>query len=135
VGYVDEPLATFRVHARSATRRHERAARDWLDRLWMLEGLLEDPAIAAAHPEIRRWRRHEWRHVLARARAIRPTSARLTPRHPAPGLRDLLAWRARRALGRAHALHPPLFGAAAAPDPNPRWATAARGGTRRRVAT
>ena len=46
VGFIAEPLATFRVHGRSASVRNERSGSDWLDRLWLLEGL-------RAHPEIR----------------------------------------------------------------------------------
>jgi glycosyltransferase involved in cell wall biosynthesis len=118
VGFVDEPLCAFRVHGRSATRRHGESARDWLDRLWMIEGLLEDRAIASAFPDLRRWRRHEWRHSVRRARALRPKDARLTPRRPAAGVREYLAWRARRALRLAPPLHPPLVPSRARRDPS-----------------
>jgi hypothetical protein len=47
VGFVSEPLATFRVHRRSASAANERSGAGWLDRLWLLEGL-------RTHPEIRR---------------------------------------------------------------------------------
>jgi len=46
VGFVSEPLATFRIHGRSASVSNERSGSDWLDRLWLLEGL-------RMHPEIR----------------------------------------------------------------------------------
>jgi glycosyltransferase involved in cell wall biosynthesis len=46
IGFVAEPLATFRVHARSASASNERSGSDWLDRVWLLEGL-------RMHPEIR----------------------------------------------------------------------------------
>jgi glycosyltransferase involved in cell wall biosynthesis len=39
VGFIAEPLATFRVHARSASTLNERSGSDWLDRVWLLEGL------------------------------------------------------------------------------------------------
>ena len=39
VGFIAEPLATFRVHARSASTRNERTGSGWLDRVWLLEGL------------------------------------------------------------------------------------------------
>ena len=45
VGFIAEPLATFRVHGRSASVRNERSGSDWLDRLWLLEGLLSQPEI------------------------------------------------------------------------------------------
>jgi glycosyltransferase involved in cell wall biosynthesis len=47
VGFVSAPLVTFRVHKRSASVANERSGSDWLDRLWLLEGL-------RSHPEIRR---------------------------------------------------------------------------------
>ena len=47
VGFVAAPLVTFRVHKRSASAANERSGSDWLDRLWLLEGL-------RVHPEIRR---------------------------------------------------------------------------------
>jgi hypothetical protein len=47
VGFVSAPLVAFRVHTRSASVANERSGSDWLDRVWLLEGL-------RAHPEIRR---------------------------------------------------------------------------------
>ena len=46
VGFISEPLATFRVHKRSASVANERSGGAWLDRVWLLEGL-------RVHPEIR----------------------------------------------------------------------------------
>jgi len=45
VGFVSEPLATFRIHARSASVSNERSGSDWLDRVWLLEGLRTYPEI------------------------------------------------------------------------------------------
>jgi glycosyltransferase involved in cell wall biosynthesis len=39
VGFIAEPLAAFRVHANSASSLNERNGSDWLDRVWLLEGL------------------------------------------------------------------------------------------------
>jgi len=39
VGFISEPLATFRVHSRSASSRNERTGSSWLVRVWLLEGL------------------------------------------------------------------------------------------------
>jgi len=39
VGFIAEPLATFRVHGRSASSLNERSGSGWLDRVWLLEGL------------------------------------------------------------------------------------------------
>ena len=47
VGFVADSLATFRVHARSASYLNEQSGSGWLDRVWLLEGL-------RMHPEIRK---------------------------------------------------------------------------------
>ena len=39
VGFVSEPLVTFRVHPRSASASNERSGSAWLDRVWLMEGL------------------------------------------------------------------------------------------------
>ncbi|MFO0932663.1 MAG: glycosyltransferase [Planctomycetota bacterium] len=105
VAFVDAVVATFRVHARSATRRHVTTARDAMDRLWLLEGLLEDPTIASAVPALRKWRRHEARRVVRRfVDGTLGTSPR-PGRHAARGLREWLWWRALRPFGRAPRLH------------------------------
>jgi hypothetical protein len=39
VGFISEPLATFRVHRRSASASNKRSGSEWLDRVWLLEGL------------------------------------------------------------------------------------------------
>ncbi len=48
MAFVPRPLATFRVHSASATRRLERAGRVPVERLWLVEGLLQHDEIAAA---------------------------------------------------------------------------------------
>ena len=108
VGFLDEELTVFRAHARSATRRNLLGARHWLDRLWLLEGLLDDPAIAAGTPVLARLRRQELRRVLRRLTLRRPEDRGLTPRRTLPGLRDYAARRLLRALRLAEPLHPRL---------------------------
>ncbi|HEX7490430.1 MAG TPA: glycosyltransferase family 2 protein [Candidatus Limnocylindrales bacterium] len=39
MGFVAAPLATFRVHANSASSSNARSGSGWLDRVWLLEGL------------------------------------------------------------------------------------------------
>ena len=39
VGFISEPLATFRVHRRSASASNKRSGSEWLDRVWLLERL------------------------------------------------------------------------------------------------
>jgi glycosyltransferase involved in cell wall biosynthesis len=106
--FVDEPLATFRVHARSASARQTAAGLDWLDRLELLDGLLRDPAIASAHPELRRWRRGEERRVLRRVARPWVGGPRLATRRTLAGLRGHVADRIRRLAGRGGVVHAPI---------------------------
>jgi glycosyltransferase involved in cell wall biosynthesis len=73
VGFVDEPLVAFRHHGGSLTADIAATRDDWLDRLWILEGLLEDEALAPEHARIRRFRRRELARVAKRqvARVVR----------------------------------------------------------------
>ena len=66
VGFVDEPLVAFRHHSDSLTADIAVRRDDWLDRLWIFEGLLEDQALAPEHPRIRRFRRAELVRVAKR---------------------------------------------------------------------
>lgn len=55
VGFVDEPLATYRIRTdASLTVTNFRDDRLWLDRLWIYDALLRDREIRRAHPELRR---------------------------------------------------------------------------------
>ena len=75
VGFVDEPLATYRaVTEGSMTEENFHDQRLWLDRLWMLESLLADEGIRAAYPELK---------GLARRERLR-CAARLGRRGPPP---------------------------------------------------
>jgi glycosyltransferase involved in cell wall biosynthesis len=66
IGFVDEPLVTFRHHGESLTAEIAARRDDWLDRLWILQGLLDDPALASEHARIMRYRRRELARVLKR---------------------------------------------------------------------
>lgn len=62
IGFVPEPLVTFRVHEASTSSVNQREGTAWLDRIWLMEGL-------RAHPEIRDtlgWRSTltTWRSLL-----------------------------------------------------------------------
>jgi glycosyltransferase involved in cell wall biosynthesis len=113
VAFVDEPVCTFRVHRRSTTGSNVSAGKDWLDRLWLLEGLLAHREIAAAHPVLRRWRDQNARRVAKKAFSAamglraRPNARALR------GLRDWAVWRLRGAAGRRPSLHPTLRAVAA----------------------
>jgi glycosyltransferase involved in cell wall biosynthesis len=67
VGFVDEPLATYRaVTEGSMTEENFHDQRLWLDRLWMLESLLADEGIRAAYPELKGLARRERLRCVAR---------------------------------------------------------------------
>jgi glycosyltransferase involved in cell wall biosynthesis len=58
IGFIDKPLSVYRHHGRSITADNQRAGRDWLDRVWLLEGLLREPSLTAAERQaIERFRR------------------------------------------------------------------------------
>jgi len=66
VGFVDEPLATYRIVPDSMTlsTRGDDGSR-WLDHLWLLEWLLADQEIREAVPELPRLTRRERLHVVS----------------------------------------------------------------------
>ena len=66
VGFVDDALVAFRHHGDSLTADIAASRDDWLDRLWILEGLTDDPALASDQARIRRYRRRELARVLRR---------------------------------------------------------------------
>ena len=55
VGFIDRPLSIYRRHGHSVSAVNRRRERDWLDRLWLLEGLLA--ADAPRRVQIERLRR------------------------------------------------------------------------------
>jgi glycosyltransferase involved in cell wall biosynthesis len=65
VGFVDEPLATYRHGPVSEHVTNSRTRRGWLDRLWTLEALTADAEIRQAYPEVAhlldKERRQAWR--------------------------------------------------------------------------
>ena len=66
VGYVDEPLVTFRHHTQSLTAETAADRRDWLDRLWLFESLLASPGFEARRRMLRSFRRRELLRVARR---------------------------------------------------------------------
>ena len=91
VGFLDEKVAAFRVHPRSLTAANARVQADWLDLLWLYEGLLGDPALGRYHPMIRAFRRRQL------ARAARKQAGRL--RHGELDLRPLAGYLRHRIAG------------------------------------
>jgi glutamine synthetase adenylyltransferase len=66
VGYVDEPLVTFRHHTQSLTADMAASHHDWLDRLWLFESLLASPGFAGRRRMLRSFRRRELLRVARR---------------------------------------------------------------------
>jgi glycosyltransferase involved in cell wall biosynthesis len=105
VVFLDEPLATFRVHRGSLSRANQRGNRAWLDFLWLLEGLLQDENIRRECPKLRRMRlieaartvRDQWRRVRS--------GERLDPVGQARGMVEYLRYRLQALAGRAPELH------------------------------
>jgi len=99
VGFVDEPLALYRYHGASLTQANARANEDWLDLLWLHEGLLAAPELGPVAARVREHRRREL------VRSPRRALGRLARRRGIGGLVRYAGHRAGRALGRAPALH------------------------------
>ncbi len=97
VAFVDEELSMFRRLAGSQTDRARGRRANWLDRLWILEGLMSYPESARAYPQLAHMRSVE------RRMAFRTAASKV--RHPlreAPPLRlggRYLAYCARRHVG------------------------------------
>jgi glycosyltransferase involved in cell wall biosynthesis len=103
VGFVDEELSVYRRHRGSLIS--ELKDHDWLDRVWILEGLAADPDVVERVPDVPaalgRARRRAARALLR--------SARRRPDLLGRKLGDLAryaAYLARRSAGSAPALHP-----------------------------
>lgn len=104
VGFVDAVLCTYRFGASGETGVSLRTGRDWLDTLWMLEGLATLTDVWVRFPGLERLRRRE---VVRRLRELAGL-ARLG-QLDAHRVRDASAYasyRAQRRLGRS----PPLLG-------------------------
>ncbi len=83
VGFVDEPLAVYRLVQSSVSRTTAQAGSRWLDRLWFLESLLADDEIRSAYPQLRAMVRGE--RLRASTRLVRRL-ARMS--HPRDRLRE-----------------------------------------------
>jgi glycosyltransferase involved in cell wall biosynthesis len=63
VGFVDRPLCVYRFHSDSTTASNQRERRDWLDQVWLLDGLLGE----ALDPDDRQEVEHLRRAALRKA--------------------------------------------------------------------
>jgi glycosyltransferase involved in cell wall biosynthesis len=64
IGFLDAELATRSIGSVQETGVNRALGRDWLDRLWLLEGLRELPEIWERYPELAQMRRVEQKSLL-----------------------------------------------------------------------
>jgi glycosyltransferase involved in cell wall biosynthesis len=64
VGYIDHDLAVIEIGESNETSSVRATRRDWLDRLWMLEGFMAFPELWARYPDLAAMRRAELKSVL-----------------------------------------------------------------------
>jgi glycosyltransferase involved in cell wall biosynthesis len=95
IGFVDRILSVYRHHEASGTAANARVGRDWLDKLWLFESLLELPELTRDE----RARLHELRRAALR-RALRSQVRRLVHRRWSPDLALYAATRLGRGSGR-----------------------------------
>jgi glycosyltransferase involved in cell wall biosynthesis len=100
VAFIDEELVTYRVSADSLTALNRRERLHWLDRLWTLEGLAEDPQVVVEHPRVR--------SLLAAERRMTARTP-FSRRYRTPSLRPWLTYVVQRVLlrRRLYGLIPP----------------------------
>lgn len=90
VGFVDRVLSIYRHHEQSGTAQNARLERDWLDAIWLLEGLLDLPSLT---PEERNRLLRLRRSVLRRA--LRSQAGRVVRGRWSADLPAYLAYRTR----------------------------------------
>jgi glycosyltransferase involved in cell wall biosynthesis len=85
VGFIDAELATRQIGSGGETQAIRSERRDWLDRLWMMEGLLEFADLRERFPELIVMRRSEQKSMLASL-----LTGRFRTRDPRAGLADAM---------------------------------------------
>lgn len=110
VGFVDKPLCVHRQHEQSWTAGDRRPNLRWLDKLWLLEGLLEDGHLGPTLPMIHHLRQRAMRSALV------AQTRRLAKRQFTPELLTYLQFRIQSRKGTAPALHEPLAPVQAQPN-------------------
>jgi glycosyltransferase involved in cell wall biosynthesis len=102
VGFVDESLCLYRSHQQSVTAADHAVNRGWLDRLWLLEGLVDDAALGPWRTYVFHLRRKAFREALV-GQMRRVAKGQFTPE-----LTTYLRFRALPADERRLKLHEPL---------------------------
>jgi glycosyltransferase involved in cell wall biosynthesis len=99
VGFIDKPMCIYRQHSESTTAANWQAGSDWLDRIWLLEGLLHDESLGPGRAQILHMR---WDAVR---RARRMQVLRLMKLRFDAGLVEYFRYRALPPAQQAAALH------------------------------
>ena len=103
IGYIAHPLSVYRHHDQSVTAANARIGRDWLDRLWMLEGLLaQSPLQGADRTAVEHLRNASF------ARAFKSQARRLAAGRRVAGMVDYLSYRTGATVGKARPLYDSL---------------------------
>ena len=105
VGFVDRVLSAYLHHHESMTSRNALLGLDWLDRVWLFEGLLAEELAEPERQKVEQLRRSALRT------AVRAQAGRLARRRFSGELADYILYRARAAVDAAPPLYPRL------PDP------------------
>ena len=100
VAYIPHALCIYRHHGASLTASNTRLGRDWLDRLWLLEGLLEDmPLVPEERAAVVRLRN------AALRQAVRTQVGRLVHGRTGGSLPGYFGYRMQASLGKTPSLH------------------------------
>jgi glycosyltransferase involved in cell wall biosynthesis len=100
LGFIDEPLVGYRHHSESWTSEIARTRTDWLDVLWLLEGLLLTPGMDTHRRQLERFRRVELARTAKRqVRRLLRRNWDLVP------LREYLSHRVSSSLGKPREIH------------------------------
>jgi glycosyltransferase involved in cell wall biosynthesis len=102
IGFVDQALSTYLHHEGSMTEDNARSGKDWLDRLWLFEGLLSCRLDPAEEARLKRLRRS-----AARA-AVTTQARRIVKRRFSGEFVGYAQYRLGAVLGRAPELYPRL---------------------------
>lgn len=99
VGFIDRPLCVYRMHQQSITAANQAENRLWLDRLWLLEGLVDDDNLGPFRDFVERLRQDTLR------RAKRQQIRRIARGRFTPSLSPYLRLRSQSVQSRRTVLH------------------------------
>jgi glycosyltransferase involved in cell wall biosynthesis len=102
VGFVDAVLSAYLHHHESLTSHNAQLALDWLDRVWMFEGLLEEDLAEPERKRVAQLRRSALRT------AMRAQAGRISRRRFSGELVDYAWYKTRAVVGAAPPLQPPF---------------------------